>query len=229
MSGGSNVALWTWWAGDEVPDLAPIPGFSTRCGGDADGLARLTSLDPDEVRARMDAGHRIYVAELDGSPVAYGWAATLGAAIGELDLAFSVPATDRYLWDFATLPAWRGRGVYPRLLQAILVSEGRAASRFWIINAPENRSSAAGIAKAGFRPVGVLSFLADRRVGAERRGADERARIGTALLGVPLLEAVEHGRVVAPCWRCVIAARRGGGEAACWPYEEGVAVACTCA
>ena len=222
------MALWSWWQGDALPDLAPLPTFRAGVERDADVLHPLAGLAAQEIAARLGAGHRAYVARLDGTPVAYGWVATLAAAIGELDVAFALPPGDRYLWDFATLPAWRGRGLYPRLLQAILAQEGNDGRRFWIINAPENRASAAGIAKAGFRPVSELAFLADWRVGTEGQASDARARIGAALLGVPLLQAVADGRVVAPCWRCVVSARQQGGEAACWPYQGGVPGDCAC-
>jgi GNAT superfamily N-acetyltransferase len=223
------MALWTWWNGDTLPLLGPNPDFRATVERNADLLVRLTSLERAEVRARLAGGHRAYVAWIGETPVAYGWAASLTAGIGELDLAFSIAAEDCYLWDFATLPEWRGRGIYPRLLQAILTAEGRRADRFWIINAPENRASAAGIAKAGFQPVGELSFLPDRAVGSLPADAGVRTRIGAALIGVPLIEAVEAGHVLSPCWRCVIAAKRGDGDAACWPYRDGIAVACTCA
>src|SRR5579884_588948 len=138
------MALWSWWQDDALPELAPLPGFGAAAELDRAMLAGLTELDEAEIAARLAAGHRAYVARFDGVPIAYGWVATLTAAIGELDVAFALPPGDRYLWDFATLPAWRGRGLYPRLLQAILEQEGWEARRFWIINAPENRASAAG-------------------------------------------------------------------------------------
>ncbi|MEA2525072.1 MAG: hypothetical protein QOF73_2299 [Thermomicrobiales bacterium] len=217
------MALWTWWNGDELPQLKTSPDFRSGVEQDVDLLRRLTSLDATEIRARLDGGHRAYVARIDETPVAYGWMASLGASIGELDLAFGLPGGDRYLWDFVTLPVWRGRGLYPRLLQAILASERGRAERFWIINAPENRASAAGIAKAGFQPASELSFLPDRGVGSLSPPAAERARVGADLLGVPLLEAVQEGRVLSPCWQCVVAAKHGdAANATCWPYQDGV-------
>jgi GNAT superfamily N-acetyltransferase len=195
---------------------------------DACVLHPLTGLTAEEIEACLGAGHRAYVARLDGTPVAYGWVATLAAAIGELDVSFDLTPGDRYLWDFATLSAWRGHGLYPRLLQEILRQEGEDGPHFWIINAPENRASAAGIAKAGFSPVSDLAFGADRRV-ASHGPPTERAQLGAALLGVPLLEAVRDGRVLSPCWRCVVAATQTAAGASCWPYQDGVAVACTCA
>jgi hypothetical protein len=69
-----------------------------------------------------------------------------------------VDAAASYLWNFVTLPAFRGRGIYPRLLEAIIEAESVEAETFWIAYAPENHASAAGIHKAGFRTVGQLRY-----------------------------------------------------------------------
>jgi hypothetical protein len=155
--------------------------------------------------------------------------ATLSASIGELALAFDLPAGDRYLWDFATLPEWRGRGIYPRLLRTIIDQEGEDGRRFWIIHAPENAASGSGIAKAGFTIVSDLSFLRDGGVGVAAVVA-ERSRAGAALLGVPLFEAVLGGAIVSPCWRCVLAGQASGsGPAECWPrHDSSVSHHCSC-
>jgi GNAT superfamily N-acetyltransferase len=222
------MALATWWQGDALPELSRLPGFQVEIGADVDQIAQLTSLERDEVVARLDAGHRIYIASLDSTPTSYGWVATLSSSIGELDLAFSLPEGDRYLWDFATLPEWRGRGLYPRLLQAIISNEVANAQRFWIINAPENAASGKGIGKAGFTPIGELSFLRDRRVGSVAIANDPRSRAGAALLGVAFFEAIQDGRLVSPCWRCVIEQHAIHGAGGCWP-EESVRSSADCA
>ena len=165
---------------------------------------------------------------MDGQAVGYGWVATRSASIGELDLNFELSPDDRYLWDFATLPDWQGRGLYPRLLQTILEREGKKANRFWIIHAPENLPSGAGMNKAGFEFVGQLSFTLEGSVGlASYSDTIERARTGAALLKVPLIDSV-----LAPCWHC------GGGVAkqpdradldSCWPPKRMSASVCCCA
>jgi GNAT superfamily N-acetyltransferase len=224
------MALATWWRGDTLLHLAVLPGLTVRVGTDVGKIVALTGLAPEEVNARLAAGHHIYIASLDDTPVSYGWVATLSASIGELPLEFALPASDRYLWDFVTLPEWRGRGIYPRLLQEIIHQEGPAAQRFWIIYAPENGASGAGIGKAGFEPVSELSFLHDQRVATVAPAATDRARVGTALLGVDLFEAVQGGQIVSPCWRCVIAHRSNATDAApCWPqHDSSTSHACSC-
>ncbi len=198
------MALFTWWHTDPLPALAELRGFHAGQTDDIALFASLANLDTPDVQARLQEGHRPYVAWIDGYPVAYGWVATTTAMIGELALTISLATGDRYLWDFATLPAWRGRGVYSRLLQAILRHERAAARRFWILAAPENVASGCGIARAGFLPVGDLSFQVGGGVGLRPGGSAERARLAAAIFRAPLL-AEGSAPALIPCWRCVLA------------------------
>ena len=191
------MALATWWRGDAVPTLSLLPGFRVEASHDAHMIAQITQLAPDEIRQRMYAGHQPYLAFVEQTPVGYGWMATQQASIGELGLQFALPETNRYLWDFATLPEWQGYGIYPRLLQHIVMQQSSTVERIWIIHAPENSPSGAGMTKAGLLPIGQLSFRSDGGVGLAPFDSRERARAGAALLGVPLIE-----RVLAPCWSC---------------------------
>lgn len=231
------MALFTWWRGDSLPPLRKLDDFHVQASDDAQFLAALTDLGVPEVRRRLRSHHRPYVASLGGVPVAYGWVALEGADIGELDVEFTLPQADRYLWDFKTLPAWRGRGMYPRLLQAILRAELCDAERFWIIHAPENGASQVGIEKAGFRVAGELSFRRNEGAGLLPGDLPARARFGAALLGVPLIEEAmiltAQEQPLAPCWRCVIDARQSGAGDAdvdCWapPAVLTAVPPCTC-
>jgi hypothetical protein len=119
-------------------------------------------------------------------------------------------------------------GIYPRLLQAILHQERTQAHRFWIIHAPENLPSGAGIDKAGFEPVGQLSFTVDGGVGLQPFDDLERAQAGAKLLGVPLIDAI-----LSPCWCCGGSSLHRCGVAetlSCWPPIRPDSIsACTCA
>ena len=190
------MALATWWASDPWMDLTPLADFQVRLATDDAQLATVNQLSVAEVAQRRRAGHLPYVGYMDEMAVTYGWVATRQASIGELNLVFPIAAESRYLWDFATLAEWQGRGLYPRLLQAIVQAE--QAERFWILHAPENLPSGAGMQKAGFQAVGQLSFQRDNTLGLLPFGNPERARIGADLLGVAL---IEDG--LSPCWRCV--------------------------
>ena len=212
------MALASWWRGDVLPLLAPLPHLAVSASYAPPLLARLAHGDEADLATRLDDGHRPYVAWLGAIPVAYGWVATRSATVGELDLTLVLPPSDRYLWDVATLPGWRGRGIYPRLLQAILAAEAPGPERFWIIHAPENRASAAGIATAGFAPVVELSVQAAGGVGLAALGPPERVDAAAALVGVPPLAAAHAA--LAPCWRCASGDARPGCAGAglsCWP------------
>jgi GNAT superfamily N-acetyltransferase len=219
------MALWTWSQGDTLPALEALDDLEIDSATDAHDLASLTNLGVIDVRARLAAGNRCYVASIRGTSVAYGWAAAGDASIGELSISFGVAAQDRYLWDFKTLPQWRGLGIYPRLLQAILRQEGLEAVRFWIINAPENVASARGIDKAGFRVVGDLAFADDGRAALVAIDA-AAARAGARLLGVEVIDA--PATAVSPCWCCVMDSLRQGAVARCWPSDSLAGPACTC-
>jgi hypothetical protein len=125
-------------------------------------------------------------------PVAYGWSAHRSAVIGELGITLRLSDGERYLWDFVTLPEWRGRGIYAGMLQAIPAQEADA-HRFWIGHDFDNRASARGILKAGFQPVNALYRTAEGRFvlyaypEVEGRPAVlKRAAAGAEVLGLPL-------------------------------------------
>ncbi len=209
------MAVATWWRGDVLPELVPVPYFHADVASDVPLLASLMNLDEKTIQERIDTGHRPYVARIGETPAGYGWVARHEASIGELDLEFALPPDNRYLWDYVTLPQFRGRGVYPHLLQTILRREFQAADRFWIIYAPENDASESGIRKAGFTPVDELFFLADSGAGMIPLVSDIRAQMGSILLNVPLLQVQAHHRLF-PCWRC--AAMKQNAD--CWPLRH---------
>src|SRR5438552_19101239 len=98
-----------------------------------------------QAQAQLLGGHRPYLAELDGNAAALGWCALCQFGIGELGLRRPLPRGDAYLWDFRTMRAWRGRGIYPRLLQHILRDSSVPAERFWIGHDLDNTASERGI------------------------------------------------------------------------------------
>lgn len=193
------MALATWWVGDPLPELKPLADFQVRrVEFDDYGnrlIAQLNNISVEEVKVRRQAGNHPYLGYIGEMAVTYGWVATCEASIGELNLVFSLPTEERYLWDFATIPEWQGKGLYPRLLHEIIKLEN--ANRFWIINAPENLPSGAGMQKAGFQAVGQLSFRQDGSVGLIpiKTAFHERAYSGATRLAVPL---IEEG--LSPCW-----------------------------
>jgi hypothetical protein len=99
-----------------------------------------------------------------------------------------VPEHNIYLYHFVTLLPWRGRGFYPRLLQEILLREGNACERFWIIHQMVNRASQRGIAKAGFQIANGVFHARGGRLALVSHADQERAQAGAELLGLPLIE-----------------------------------------
>ena len=142
------------------------------------------------MREQLWLGHHAYLARLGTLPVAVGWSAT-----GEIDLlggrvTLRVPPHNRYLYGFVTHPDWRGRGIYPHLLQTILRTEEQ--ERFWIIHLLENTSSQRGIHKAGFRVAGRFSFLPTGGLSlVPPPGDSERAQEAAHLLGLHLIGETE--------------------------------------
>lgn len=191
---------------DPMPDLIPLIALEVHQVWDADFMARLQDRAVATIEERFAEGHRAYVAWMNEEPAAWGWVATRSATIGEMGATFAISKGERYLWNFVTLPAHRGRGIYPRMLQAIVRAEAEAAERFWIAYAPENRASGSGISKAGFTVRAELSFDMRGRP-AVRPMASGDATVASRVLGIR-----ETADALTPCWRCV---RAGRGAAAC--------------
>ena len=180
-----------WWRGDPLPALPPLPEFTVEWAPDSALVERLTGLPRAEVQRRHANGNQAVAALLADEPAGYGWVARERGAIAELDFAFALPPGNRYLWDFATLAQYRGRGVYPHLLQAILRQESASgAERIWIGYEAGNGASARGIAKAGFAEVGDLVTEDARVTGLVLYGAGERARAFRAIAEPALLDGL---------------------------------------
>jgi len=209
------MVLATWWYEDGPPPERPGPAVVEATSDRLGVLAAVANLEHAEVGRRLAEGHRAYLSLTGEAVAAYGWVATARAMVGELDIEIVLPPGNRYLWDFTTLPAWRGRGVYRHLLAEIVRRESPPATRLWIIHAPENRPSGRGIARAGFRAVADLSFSASGHP-ALRAIDTKRAAAGAALLGLPL---VAGG--LSPCWRC-------GAASPCACPDRAAAELCQC-
>jgi GNAT superfamily N-acetyltransferase len=174
-----------WWRSDPLPALPAIPGLRTEPIADAWRAADLIPLPATEIGERMRQGHQLWLARVFSEPVAWGWNATRRFAIGELSIARALPPRTRYLWDFFTLPEWRGRGIYPRLLQAIVASEPDV-EQFWVGHDLGNDASARGIAKAGFAEVGLLYRGETSGFALVPSGPRERAAEAATIFAVPI-------------------------------------------
>ena len=181
------MALGTWWRGDVLPTLPPLQSFSVHVSTDTELIAKMNDLSVQEAEMRMQSGNHAYIAFLEETPVAYGWVAAQGAGVSEIQLSFTLPPHNRYLWDFQTLPEWRGRGVYPHFLQAILRQEMQDVERFWILYKPGEIAAEKSIRKAGFLFLGELVLTKDHVFGVTLFNDSDRARIGATILNLPVV------------------------------------------
>ena len=139
--------------------LPALPGLEIRESDAPQLMSKMGEISLTDVISRFEGGHKAYVAFLNDVPAAFGWVATHQARIGELNHSFVLPDHHRYLWNFRSLMAFRGRGIYPQLLRHILQAEQPQATHQWIMHAPENEASLRGIQKAGFRLMGKVSVI----------------------------------------------------------------------
>lgn len=128
-----------------TPALAPALASSTG------------SLTLNEITGRLKSGRRCYAAWVNDQAAAYGWVSFEHEDIGELNLRIKLLPGEAYIWDCATLPAFREKLLYSALLVYIL-GELRAQNlcRAWIGADNENVVSQKGMIRAGFHHVADL-------------------------------------------------------------------------
>lgn len=176
--------FYAWWRGDPLPEVARPDSMEVEFAGTDHDLAEVSGILSSDLEARRREGHRPYLARVGGEIIGWGWSATAGFEIGELGITASLPPGNRYLWDFVTLPAWRGRGVYSALIQAIL-RDDTDADRFWVGHDAPNVASGRGITKAGFQKAGEVYVVEGSAVFVPA-GPGDRASEAASMLGLPL-------------------------------------------
>lgn len=134
---------------------------------------------PTEVLQRFEKGRRCYVGWLDDKIVTYGWVTFDTEHIGELGLSIRMQANEAYIWDCATLPAYRGLRLYPALLVYILNAlSSENFQRIWIGTDLDNVASQKGVALVGFQPVVEIGIARNQTTNQtwvhQREGASEQ-------------------------------------------------------
>ena len=191
------MSLYTFSHSDKLTPVKIPAGLRMELSTDILLLSIIGNTTMEEVTKRLANDNLVFVAYLNNQPAAFGWMARDNAKIGELDHEFILPAGNRYLWNFRTLEAYRGLGIYPALLQYILQHADDEANRFWIIHAPENHASLKGIQKAGFEYVGKLYL-----------NKDDNASIEYNDTTLPYQEELEYMDIdlsvqtASSCWNC---------------------------
>ena len=133
-------------------------------------LASTTGLSLEGTFRRLESGRQCYAAWVDDHVVTYGWVSFESEDIGELNLRINLLPGEGYIWDCATLPAFRENRLYSALLVYILGQlRAQKLCRVWIGADYDNIASQKGIAHAGFHHVADLVIqrvLAMRQVWA---------------------------------------------------------------
>jgi len=154
-----QITLWMWDLGQPllVGPVLQVPVAFIRAGPEvAQELAQAMDLDDQAVVVqRFDNGRHCYVGRIDGRLATYGWVTFDEEDIGELSLSILLKVGEAYIWNCATLPAYRGQRLYPALLTHIVGElHHRGVHRVWICTDADNLPSQSGIVLAGLQPIG---------------------------------------------------------------------------
>src|SRR5579863_5039251 len=150
--------LWTLDLDQPLPvgPVVQVPVVFMRAGPEvAQELAQAMDLnDPAVVVQRFDNGRQCYIGRIEGRLATYGWVTFDEEDIGELGLSIRLKAGEAYIWNCATLPAYRGLRLYPALLAFMLRElQSQGLQRVWIGADADNLASQSGMALVGFQPI----------------------------------------------------------------------------
>jgi len=76
--------------------------------------------DLAEIHKRFESGRSCYTAWVEGQLTAYGWVSFKEEFIGELSLRLRLSPGEAYIWDCATVPAYRQKRLFSALLAYML-------------------------------------------------------------------------------------------------------------
>jgi len=156
-----TVEYGTLWAAETKGDLRPL--YPARVGvvfaeaSPSDGLALTGAMnlsDPQPIQQRFQSHRRCFTLRVADHIISYGWVTHGTECVGEFERQFRFHDDEAYIWDCATVPAWRGRGCYSALLSHILHQlQAEGMPRVWIGASRLNQPSVKGFVNAGFQPV----------------------------------------------------------------------------
>jgi ribosomal protein S18 acetylase RimI-like enzyme len=134
--------------------------FAEANSADAVALATAMNMNIPLIARRFETGRRCFAAWRDGRIVTYGWVSQGVECVGELERVFRMQPREAYIWHCATLPPYRGQGLYSALLRHIVARlRDDGLQRVWIGAALDNRPSWRGFAHAGFQPIIKLAYV----------------------------------------------------------------------
>jgi len=191
------MSLYTFSTSNKLPQIKIPAGFVVEESADSSFLSILCDITIEEANNRLANNNRAFVAYINHKPAAFGWMAMGLAKIGELNHEFALPQNHGYLWNFRTLVAFRGLGIYPALLQHIIKTYSLLICHYWIIHAPENKASLRGITKADFNYVGHLYL--GRSMKPELK-VDEQSQFDKEALEA--IKFYKSNDEASSCWNC---------------------------
>jgi len=147
------IALYYWHPKNGV--INSIGGITFREIRYVDDLNLINyKYEKSDYENRLLSGHLLFFLEEDSQALTYGWLNPSEEHIlGELALKMELGYEVETLYDFHTFERYRGRGLYPFLLQKICSRNSKAKL---IYAFPDNISSIKGIEKANFKLLGII-------------------------------------------------------------------------
>ncbi|KPK62838.1 hypothetical protein AMJ83_09525 [candidate division WOR_3 bacterium SM23_42] len=108
---------------------------------------------------RVARGEKIFVAYYQKNPIAYLFASTGDCWIGEIEDWLVIDPDEIYLYDAFTSPEYRGRGIYPLLINRAAGYFRNRSYRYTMIFATgSNTESIRGIEKCGFKCYEIVHY-----------------------------------------------------------------------
>lgn len=182
--------IWMLDLDQPTPRITPLVHASFRRVGLESAPALAAALGGEktaEVCRRFETGRRCYTAWVEDKLVTYGWVSFEEEYVDELNLRLSLLPGEAYIWDCATLPAFRRKRLYSALLVHIVEAlRAENLCRVWIGADLNNEASHRGIARAGFRSITDLlvaresssrKFWAQGKPGVPNRLVAEACRV----------------------------------------------------
>lgn len=159
--------IWTHNLRQPPAKISLLQQITFRCTGlDSSALLEERLGAPAETgfNQRLESGRRCYTAWVGEDLAGYGWVTFTEEGIGEHGLRVRLQPCEAYLWDFYTLPAFRGQHIYAAMLAWVLQALGdEGFCRAWIGADYDNAPSQRGIDRAGFLRVADLLVLMEER------------------------------------------------------------------
>jgi GNAT superfamily N-acetyltransferase len=173
-------------AGNARPEQRDPPGLCVlRIDAQSPVFMRLCEKYPGkQFRERLAvSGRECFVAIRDGEVAGFAWVSCDAMYVDEIGCSLPIAADEVFIYDCFVDEAFRGQGIYPAMLHAVLAaSAAKPGIRRAVIGAVStNHASLRGIRKAGFRECKRVRYL---QCGELRRwwGLDAEAASTTSVV-----------------------------------------------